>query len=58
MGGFVLDQTSSTAASKKGKGKEKVEEDFGSDDMWAEFGDEDDYSVLLEENPTLLDAAT
>ena len=60
VGGFVLDQPSSPAVSKKGKGKGKevAEEYVGSDDIWAEFGDNEDYSVLLEENPSLLNATT
>lgn len=58
IGSSTLQQPSSPVVSRKGKEKEVVDEDFGSDDMWAEFGEEDDYSALLDENPTLLDSST
>ena len=30
---------------------------LGSDDLWAAFGEESEYSVLLDENPSLLDTS-
>ena len=57
VGGFILDQPSSPAMSSKGKGKEIVEEDSESEELWDNYGDEAEYSAIFDENPSLLDAS-